>query len=105
MIPSDMATGSAEEIEEERRLLYVAMTRPRDELDVYFPLRYYHRGKGLSDAHVYAQLTRFLAGLGEGLFERVSSPQVREEEEGADEETPDGPPASVDQLLGDLLSD
>jgi DNA helicase-2/ATP-dependent DNA helicase PcrA len=27
-IPSDLATGSSEEIEEERRLLYVAMTRP-----------------------------------------------------------------------------
>ncbi|MHC4913917.1 MAG: ATP-dependent helicase [Planctomycetota bacterium] len=105
MIPSDMSTGSAEEIEEERRLLYVAMTRPRDELNIYFPLRYYHRGKGLSDAHVYAQLTRFLAGLEEDLLERVSSPQVREEEESADEDTAEGPPASVDELLGDLLSD
>ena len=33
-IPSDMATGTTEEIEEERRLLYVAMTRARDELCV-----------------------------------------------------------------------
>ena len=31
-IPSDMATGSADEIEEERRLLYVAMTRAKDQL-------------------------------------------------------------------------
>ena len=30
-IPSDMATGSAEEIEEERRLLYVAVTRAKDQ--------------------------------------------------------------------------
>ena len=32
-IPSDLATGSSEEIEEERRLLYVAMTRARDDAD------------------------------------------------------------------------
>jgi DNA helicase-2/ATP-dependent DNA helicase PcrA len=32
-IPSDMATRTPEEIEEERRLLYVAMTRAKDELD------------------------------------------------------------------------
>jgi DNA helicase II / ATP-dependent DNA helicase PcrA len=29
-IPSDLATGSDAEIEEERRLLYVAMTRARE---------------------------------------------------------------------------
>src|SRR5207253_5027933 len=60
MIPSDMATGKPEEIEEERRLLYVAMTRARDALYVYFPLRYYNRPKGLEDGHSYAQLSRFL---------------------------------------------
>src|SRR5207245_6707198 len=47
MIPSDMATGSSEETEEERRLLYVAMTRAKDVLVVYFPLRYYRRGHDL----------------------------------------------------------
>src|SRR5215831_5815805 len=31
-IPSDMSTGTVEEIEEERRLLYVAMTRAKDQL-------------------------------------------------------------------------
>jgi superfamily I DNA/RNA helicase len=40
-IPSDMATGSPEEIEEERRLLYVAMTRAKDELDLIVPHRFY----------------------------------------------------------------
>jgi DNA helicase II / ATP-dependent DNA helicase PcrA len=60
MIPSDMATGDAATIEEERRLLYVAMTRARDVLEVYFPLRYYRRPRGKSDSHGYAQLTRFL---------------------------------------------
>ena len=40
-IPSDMATGSAAEIEEERRLLYVAMTRARDHLHLIVPQRFY----------------------------------------------------------------
>jgi len=60
MIPSDLATGRPEEVEEERRLLYVAMTRARDALYVSFPLRYYRRPRGLEDAHSYAQLSRFL---------------------------------------------
>ena len=61
MIPSDMATGDDDEIEEERRLLYVALTRPRDALHVYLPMRYYRRPRGLEDPHSYAQLSRFLA--------------------------------------------
>lgn len=60
MIPSDMATGSADEIDEERRLFYVALTRARDMLYVYFPLRYYHRRFGLSPEHGFAQPSRFL---------------------------------------------
>jgi DNA helicase-2/ATP-dependent DNA helicase PcrA len=60
MIPSDMATGHPEQIEEERRLFYVAMTRARNDLTVYFPLRYYRRPRGLDDVHAYAQVTRFL---------------------------------------------
>jgi DNA helicase-2/ATP-dependent DNA helicase PcrA len=70
MIPSDLATGTPEEIEEERRLLYVAMTRAREMLYVYFPLRYYHRPRGLEDGHSYAQLTRFLPQSIQDLFDR-----------------------------------
>ncbi|GJM25238.1 MAG: DNA helicase [Phycisphaerae bacterium] len=61
MIPSDMAVGDDEGIEEERRLLYVAMTRAKDHLYAYFPLRYYHRPNSSSDAHSYAQLSRFIS--------------------------------------------
>jgi DNA helicase-2/ATP-dependent DNA helicase PcrA len=60
-IPSDMATGSPEEIEEERRLFYVALTRAKNWLYVCFPLRYYRNAGRFSSAHAYAQLTRFLA--------------------------------------------
>jgi len=60
-IPSDMALGSADEVEEERRLLYVALTRARDTLVVSYPLRYYFRRNPLDDAHTYGQPSRFLA--------------------------------------------
>ena len=72
MIPSDMSTGNQEEIEEERRLFYVALTRARDTLYVYFPLRFYRRPRGMDDAHHYAQLTRFLPESVQSLFERRS---------------------------------
>jgi DNA helicase-2/ATP-dependent DNA helicase PcrA len=60
-IPSDMSTGSPEQIEEERRLLYVAMTRARDHLHVVHPLRFWKRQQHRhGDAHVLAPLSRFL---------------------------------------------
>jgi len=60
-LPSDMSTGSEEEIEEELRLTYVAMTRARDFLYVTWPLRYYHKWHALGDRHSYAQLCRFFS--------------------------------------------
>jgi DNA helicase-2/ATP-dependent DNA helicase PcrA len=69
MIPSDMATQDEESIDEERRMFYVAMTRAKDHLYVYFPLRYYHRGRRKGDAHSYAQLTRFITPEVRALFE------------------------------------
>src|SRR5690606_16111264 len=60
-IPSDMSTGEREEIEEERRLLYVAMTRARERLQLIVPQRFYvHQQTGLGDRHVYASRTRFI---------------------------------------------
>ena len=59
-IPSDMATGSPEQIEEELRLFYVALTRARNSLFVCCPLRYYHYPGSFSDRHGFAQRTRFL---------------------------------------------
>ena len=71
-IPSDMATGSEEEIEEERRLLYVAMTRAKQHLSLISPQRYYVRQQHRSgDTHVYATLTRFIPGKVSRLFEHV----------------------------------
>jgi DNA helicase-2/ATP-dependent DNA helicase PcrA len=76
MIPSDMSTGDKDEIEEERRLFYVALTRARDNLYVYFPLRFYRRPRGLDDAHHFAQLTRFLPEPIHSLFERRTAGEV-----------------------------
>lgn len=59
-IPSDMSLSSPEEVEEERRLLYVALTRARDTLVVSYPLRYYVRRNPLDDVHTYGQPSRFL---------------------------------------------
>ncbi len=60
-LPSDLATGTAAEIEEERRLLYVAMTRARDQLDILVPQRFHIGGQSaLGDRHVFASRTRFL---------------------------------------------
>ena len=60
-IPSDMATGRAEEIEEERRLFYVACTRARTHLYVTHPLRYYTQPWNKADTHGFAQRTRFVS--------------------------------------------
>ncbi len=60
-IPSDMALTSPAGLEEERRLFYVAVTRPRRALHVYVPQRYHHRPRGRDDAHSWSQPSRFLS--------------------------------------------
>ena len=61
-IPSDLATGTTAEIEEEqRRLLYVAMTRAKDDLHLITPQRFFTHGQNShGDRHVYASRTRFI---------------------------------------------
>ena len=58
--PSDLATGSQAGVEEERRLFYVAVTRPRSSLAVWVPHRWHHRPRGWDDAHSLGQPSRFL---------------------------------------------
>jgi ATP-dependent DNA helicase UvrD/PcrA len=74
-IPSDMATGNTEETEEERRLLYVAMTRAKDTLVLVVPQRFYTHGQAKrGDRHVYAARTRFIPAQIVGCFDRRSWP-------------------------------
>jgi DNA helicase-2/ATP-dependent DNA helicase PcrA len=59
-VPSDMALTTPAGLEEEQRLFYVAVTRARDRLYLYAPLRMHHHRLAADDRHSYAQLTRFL---------------------------------------------
>ncbi len=75
-IPSDMSCGSAEEIEEELRLFYVALTRARDYLTVCFPFTYYKHRRSSIDTHGYAQLTRFMSDGAREFFEEKTTGKV-----------------------------
>ena len=69
-IPASMATGTAEEIEEERRLLYVAMTRAKDDLHVIVPQRFFVRPQAnRGDRHTYVGRSRFIPDELTTLFE------------------------------------
>jgi DNA helicase-2/ATP-dependent DNA helicase PcrA len=59
-IPSDMALTDPGGLEEERRLLYVALTRAKDHLAVSVPQRFYHHRFSGSANHSYALPSRFL---------------------------------------------
>jgi DNA helicase-2/ATP-dependent DNA helicase PcrA len=75
--PSDMALGSREGLEEERRLFYVAVTRARRNLSIYVPLRYHHHV--VRDDHSWAQPSRFLSDRVRGTLDEISAPlDVRE---------------------------
>ena len=76
-IPSDMSTGSGAEIEEERRLLYVALTRAKSYLQVIVPQRFYvTQQRGVGDRHLYAGRTRFIDDATAQHFEVIGWPEV-----------------------------
>jgi DNA helicase II / ATP-dependent DNA helicase PcrA len=59
--PSEFSTGKAELIEEERRLLYVCLTRAREDLHLMAPLKFHLTNQSRQgDAHVYGGRSRFL---------------------------------------------
>jgi DNA helicase-2/ATP-dependent DNA helicase PcrA len=93
-IPSDLATGSTDEIEEERRLLYVAMTRAKEELSLITPLRFYTHGQSRAgDRHVLAARSRFLPPAVLPHFDRVAWPPA--EPQAAPPVTRDGPKVDI----------
>jgi DNA helicase-2/ATP-dependent DNA helicase PcrA len=74
-MPSDLGAGTSPEIEEERRLLYVAMTRAQDDLHLIVPQRFFTHGQhARGDRHVYASRTRFIPDRLLGLFEKTVWP-------------------------------
>ncbi len=74
-MPSDLGAGDRAELEEERRLLYVAMTRAKDDLHILTPQRFFVHGQPrLGDRHVYANRTRFIPKSLLDLFDRVTWP-------------------------------
>ena len=84
-IPSDLSTGSTAEIEEERRLLYVAMTRARDHLHLIVPQRFFaHQQRPGGDRHMYAARTRFIPAAILDRFESCAWP-VAASRDGRDE--------------------
>src|SRR5262249_32272220 len=81
-IPSDLATDTTEEIEEERRLLYVAMTRAKDHLFLIVPQRFYsHQQQSRGSHHMYAARTRFIEPSMLPLFANAAWPTVIASEE------------------------
>jgi len=73
-IPSEMSTGDAAQIAEERRLLYVAMTRAKERLELLAPQRFFVTEQArFGDRHVYASLSRFITPAALGCFERASA--------------------------------
>ncbi|HEV8312754.1 MAG TPA: ATP-dependent helicase [Burkholderiaceae bacterium] len=71
-MPADLSTGRAAEIEEERRLLYVAMTRAKQQLQLMVPQRFYvTQQTTFGDRHLYASLSRFIPPQVAALFEAV----------------------------------
>jgi DNA helicase-2/ATP-dependent DNA helicase PcrA len=92
-IPSDLATGSTPEVEEERRLLYVAMTRAKDFLHMIVPQRFFsHQQRSNGDRHMYAPRTRFIPNSILKYFEQCAWPPAVDEN--SSEAT--GTPTAVD---------
>src|SRR5271169_5637495 len=79
-IPSELGVGSTPEIEEERRLLYVAMTRAKDHLHLVVPHRFFvHQQRGNGDRHMYAVQTRFIPNTITKHFEQCAWPPATRE--------------------------
>jgi DNA helicase-2/ATP-dependent DNA helicase PcrA len=97
--PSEFSTGKPEMIEEERRLLYVAMTRARNELHLCAPLKYQVTQQAKDgDKHVYGAKSRFMTDKVLDSFERISLRNMR-----GVESLRDGEAATVD--VGSQLKD
>ena len=71
--PSDMGVSTPDGLDEERRLFHVALTRARDTLHLYAPLRYHHHPRARDDRHSFAQRSRFLDETALACCDRVGA--------------------------------
>ena len=95
-----MALGEPGGVEEERRLLYVALTRAKDHLHVSFPQRFYHRRFSGDDRHSYAPLSRFLSPVAEHFTSSTAAGEVRAEDAASAVTGVDPVGALLDDLFG-----
>jgi DNA helicase II / ATP-dependent DNA helicase PcrA len=63
--PTMRSAASDEEMEEERRLMYVACTRAKEHLIITYPMNIYDRETGM----ILTKPSRFIEGIGENLLE------------------------------------
>ncbi len=74
--PSEFSTGRSDQIEEERRLLYVAMTRAKNDLHLVAPLKYYVANQPKNgDRHVYGARSRFLTKAVMATLDAITWPE------------------------------
>jgi ATP-dependent DNA helicase UvrD/PcrA len=74
VLPHQRSVDDPKQLEEERRLFYVGVTRPRRALHVYVPQRYHHHPRGRDDAHSWSQPSRFLSTRVRERMEERSTP-------------------------------
>ena len=97
--PNEFSTGKPESIEEERRLLYVAMTRAKTRLDLIAPLKYYVTQQSrMGDRHVYGAKSRFLTQAVMACLEAVAYGESSESAKPAANQ----PPVDVASRLRDM---
>ena len=75
--PSDLGVSTPDGLDEERRLFHVALTRARDTLHLYAPLRYHHHPRARDDRHSFAQRSRFLDEAALACCDRVGAASRR----------------------------
>jgi DNA helicase-2/ATP-dependent DNA helicase PcrA len=66
--PSIYTVGDDADLEEERRLMYVAITRAKDQLYLTYPIEIYDRGVGV----ILGKPSRFIADVEESLLEPIA---------------------------------
>jgi DNA helicase-2/ATP-dependent DNA helicase PcrA len=88
-MPSDLGAGTSAELEEELRLLYVAMTRAKDDLHLLVPQRFFVHGQAAKgDRHMYASRTRFIPERLLPMFERTAWPRAAAAEPASAKQAP-----------------